>query len=314
MLGAVGSDTQATGGQVPGADPLHDPFLDLETIERVVAMADIVERNRTITRGYHALSEAVAALLGRTDANWLSFGQWASAEAGRAIRGESIPGLARPLIGGVIERAVAGGNAAVFGDVGPPFARFVVAFRDRPSAQHDPVEAAAILEALSAAPELRESDDLRHAFAAYTDVLLLGSTSPDRAARRARRMLVANVSVGAAEQVVADPFVKAAIPGRSILAVIATAHLGIHLPDASLALDRDVPPPAYLGGAQFPPELDVLDDPDLRALAARFEQDPSSTADSDARDWEDYRERMGFIFTFLRAYQRDPALFAMPAD
>lgn len=299
---------------MPHADPLHDPFLDLETIGRVVTMADVVERNRAITRGYHALSEAVAALLGRSDANWLTFGQWASAEAGRAIRGESIPALARPLLGGAIERAVAGGNAAVFGDVGPPFARFVVAFRDHPSAQHDPGEAAAILEALFATPELRESVDLRDAFAAYVDVLLLRHTSPDLAARRAQRMLVANVSVGAAEQVVADPFVKAAIPGRSIVAVIATAHLGIHLPDASLALDRDVPPPAYLGGAQFPPELAALDDPDLCALAARFGQDPSSAADSDAPDWEDYQERMGFIFTFLRAYQRDPALFVMPTD
>lgn len=299
---------------MPRSDPLHDPFLDLETIGRVVAMPDIVERNRAITHGYHVLSEAVAALLGRTDANWLTFGQWASAEAGRAIRGESIPGLARPLMGREIERAVAGGNAAVFGDVGPPFARFVVAFRDHPSAQHDPVEAAAILEGLSAAPELRDSEDLRHAFAAYADVLLLGNTSPDLAARRAQRILVANVSVGAAEQVVADPFVKAAIPGRSILAVIATAHLGIHLPGASLALDRDVPPPTYLGGAQFPPELVVLDDPELRALAARFGQDLASAANSDAPDWEDYRERMGFIFTFLRCYQCDPALFAMPAD
>ncbi len=269
MLGAVGSDTQTTGGEVPGADPLHDPFLDLDRIGRVVAMADVVERNRAITRGYHALSEAVTTLLGRTDANWLTFGQWASAEAGRAIRGESIPGPARPFLGREIERAVAGGNAAVFGDVGRPFARFIVAFRDHPSARHDPVEAAAILEALSDTPELRDSDDLRQAFAAYADVLLLGSTSPDLAARRAQRMLVANVSVGAAEQVVADPFVKAAIPGRSIVAVIATAHLGIHLPDASLALDRDVPPPAYLGGAQFPPELVVLDDPDLRGAGCQ---------------------------------------------
>lgn len=294
-------------------DPLATPYLDPATIARVVAMPDPIARNHAITRGYHALSEAVAALLGRTDANWLTFGQWASAEAGRSIRGENLPGLARMLLGREVSAAVAAGNAAVFEDVAPPFARFIVVFRDDPAARTDPVRAAAVLERLSDDPQLAASEDLRRAFAAYVDALLLGADrSPEAAIRRARRMLVANVSVGAHEQIVADDHVRAAVPGRSIVAVAATATLQLTLPDGALRLSDDVPPPPYLDGAAFPAALIDLEDEDLLALAHRFGQDPSSAIHSDAPNWEDYRERMGFIFTFLRAWQQDPGLFALP--
>jgi hypothetical protein len=221
------------------------------------------------------------------------------------------------MLGHEIEAAVAGGNGAVFGDVGPPFARFVMAFRDDPPGPRDPARAAATLAELCSHPELLASPDMTRAFRAYADALLMpdaddADAGTNAAHGRAQRMFAANVSIGAAEQRVADPYVRAAIPGRSLMAIVATAHLGIHLPDAALALDRDVPAPAYLGGPPFPAPLMELDDSDALALAAEFGQDPTSAARSHAPDWEIYRERMGFIFTFIRAYQRDPALFAMP--
>jgi len=125
-------------------------------------------------------------------------------------------------------------------------------------------------------------------------------------------MLVANASVGAHEQRVADPFVRAAIPGRWISAVVATSHMGLRLPAGVLELDRDVPPPPYLGGAAFPPALAELDDGEALALVARFRLEAGSAAGSGAPDWESYEERMGFIVTLLRAYQCDPALFSLP--
>jgi hypothetical protein len=57
-----------------------------------------------------------------------------------------------------------------------------------------------------------------------------------------------------------------------------------------------------------------LDDPDLHQLAGRFGQDLHSAVHSDAPNWESYDERMGYIFTFLRAYQQDAAMFEMPGD
>jgi hypothetical protein len=290
-------------------DPLATPYLDPAYVARVVAQPDPLARNAAITRGYHALSEAVAALLGRDHANWLTFGQWASAEARESIDGTGVPPLARPFFGEEIARAVAAGNAAIFGDVAPPFIRFVTLFAACRRSGANVTEARA---ALLADPQVAASEDLVRAFGAYADALELRLDGDPAPRRRAARMLVANVSVGAHEQRVADPYVRAAIPGRWISAVVATSHMGLRLPEGTLALHRDVPPPPYLGGAMFPPDLVHLDDVDALALARRFGQDPESAVDSDAPDWESYGERMGFIFTLLRAHQCDPALFGLP--
>jgi hypothetical protein len=298
-------------------DPLATPYLDPAVVARVVAMEDVLARNAAITRGYHELARAVGAVLGRDQANWLVFGQWASAEARRSILGESVPGPLRRLLADGVAGAVASGNAAVFGDVAPPFIRFVRAFAD-PAVGADHGRAAAALAGLGEDPQLAASEDLRRAFTAYADAVVLaaaaaaGDPDPTLRHRRAERIFVANVSVGAHEQVVADPFVRAAVPGRSLLAVAATSHLGLRIPEGLLELDRDVPPPAYLGGAQFPTELAVLEDTEALALAVRFGQDPGSAAHSDAPDWESYEERMGFIFTLLRSHQADSSLFDLP--
>ena len=292
---------------------VHAEILDEDVIASIVSIDDPVDRNEAITAGYHALAIAMADVVGRDNANWLCFGQWASAEAGRAIRGETVPALLRPLIGEDVAAAVAAGNAAVFGDVAPPFIRFVRAFSAVPQAAHDSAVAHAVLAELHAHPQLAASADLRRAFAAYTEAVLLRVEAGVAAAkRRAERMLVANASVGAHEQIVADPHVRAAIPGHSIVAIAATAHLGIRIPDGFLELHEDVPLPGYLDGAPFPPALTELEDPDLHELAERFGQDLGSGIHSDAPNWESYDERMGYIFTFLRAYQQDGAMFDMP--
>jgi hypothetical protein len=314
------TDTAAGGS-------LATPYLDLETIDRVVRMPDPLARNAAITRGYHALSEAVAALIGRRHANWLTYGQWASAEARRSISGEAVPAAVRRFVGAEVAEAVAAGNATIFEDVAPPFVRFVRAFAGNRGAGArgvgvgaDADAVRALLGDLLADPQVAASADLTRAFGAYVDAMLMGgddtATGDEAAAavehRRAQRILVANVSIGAHEQLVADPFVRAAIPGRWIVAIAATSHLGIRIPEGTLELSRDVPPPPYLHGALFPPELIHLDDPEAVALAARFGQDAESASGSDAPDWESYRERMGFIFTLLRAHQRDPSLFDLP--
>ena len=116
------------GEPEPTVDPLATPYLETAEIERVAGIADPLERNAAITRGYHALSEAMAAILGRDHANWLTFGQWASAEARRSISGEAVPAALRSLVGEGVTNAVADGNAAIFSDVAPPFIRFVRMF------------------------------------------------------------------------------------------------------------------------------------------------------------------------------------------
>ncbi|MEI7745837.1 MAG: hypothetical protein WCK58_19035, partial [Chloroflexota bacterium] len=200
-------------------DPLATPYLDPGHVAGVVALPDPLARNAAITRGYHDLSEAVAELLGRDHANWLTFGQWASAEARESIDGRAVPAIVRPFFGHEVATAVANGNAVIFGDVALPFVRFVQLYAGV-RAGDDP---AAARSTLLADPLVTASEDTRRAFAAYADAWdLLAAGDPDPRAR-AERMLVANVSVGAHEQRVADPFVRAAIPGRWISAIIATA-------------------------------------------------------------------------------------------
>ena len=43
-----------------------------------------------------------------------------------------------------------------------------------------------------------------------------------------------------------------------------------------------------------------------------YGQDAHSARHSDAPTWESWRERMGYISCFFRAYQQDPALFDLP--
>jgi len=291
------------------ARPLETAYLDPGHVRRVVADPDALARNEAITRGYHELSEATAGLLGRDHANWLTFGQWASAEARRSIDGRAVPAAVRPFFGHEIAAAVGAGNAAIFADVAPPFIRLVQVFT---AAGADPAAVARARATLLDDPSIAASEDLARAFRAYADALQLRLAGDPDPVRRAQRMLVANASVGAHEQRVADPYVRAAIPGRWISAIVATSHLGLRIPEGVLELHRDVPPPAYLGGAQFPATLRTLVDPEAVALAQRFGQDLDSADASDAPDWESYDERMGFIFTLLRSHQCDPALFALP--
>jgi hypothetical protein len=295
-------------------DPLSSPYLDPEYVAQVVSNPDIVERNRQITRGYHELACAVGEILGRESANWLCFGVFASAEAGRAIRRESVPGFARPIVGRLVSEAVARGNAAVFGDVALPFARFVVSFADARIGSAVPSEARVrtILGELCAHAQLCDNADLTLAFVAYADALLLRDVPGEEAAtRRAQRMLVGNAATGAHEQMVVDPYVRQAIPGRAILPLLGTAAMGLRMPQGMLELDKDVPAAVYLNGAVFPTALITLVDADALALAARFGQDPESTRYSNAPNWESYLERMGYIFTLLRVFQQDPHIFDM---
>jgi hypothetical protein len=292
--------------------PLETPYLDPAHVARVVTLDDLLERNAAITHGYHSLSEAVATILGRQHANWLTFGQWASAEARASIAGQTVPAPLRHLLAEHVSEAVAQGNAAIFGDVAPPFIRFVTLYRYPGRLAPGLAARQALRAQLLADPTISRSADLLTAFGAYADVAdLLATDDPDPRSLAAR-MFVANVCVGAHEQLLADPFIRVAIPGRWFTAIVATSQMRLLLPDRELALDRDVPHPAYLDGEMFPEPLRELDDPDATALARRFRQQIDSASRSDAPDWEDFEERMGFIFTLFRAYQCDPTLYAMP--
>ena len=69
-----------------GAELDLGPAPDAVEIARIVARDDPVQRNLEITLGYYRLSHALRRRLGPEDANWCTFGVWASRRAGRTIR------------------------------------------------------------------------------------------------------------------------------------------------------------------------------------------------------------------------------------
>lgn len=279
-----------------------------ERLELIRAMDDPAARNVEITRCYCDLSTELAVVLGRSDLNWFSFGAWASATAGHAIRGESLP-----VDWGTSEN-VAAGNLAIIVDVAPPFIRWLAEIERGGGATGDSLTRTLAAPMFDAAPQLAASltayqlaIDLRGASDEGDDIDL----EAERAA--AQLVLLGNVLMGAHEQQLVDRFIDAAMPLGGLFGLVTTQFISIETPDGPIDVCRDVPSPGYLAGARFPPVLDPLSNADLVGLAVRFGQSVADdVSTSNALSWEDYDERMGFILTFFRAYQRDERFFLLP--
>ena len=105
------------------------------------------------------------------------------------------------------------------------------------------------------------------------------------------------------------------LPLGGLFGLVTTRFVHILTPDGPLDVCRDVVAPSYLGSALFPAPLELLDNPDLCALCEHFGQSTrADAAASNALEWEDFDDRMGFILTFFRAYQRDARFFEVPAE
>ena len=258
---------------------------------------DPVHRNRLITAAYDDLSRETASVLGEVDANWLTFGKWASFTAGRFIRGEGAP--VRWGAGKVAE-----GNIAIICDIAPQFVRFLE-LADADSA-HD-------LAALVASDDLlgRNPNSLE-AFSSYAEALRIDNDLDD--AGSAQAMLRGNLLVAHHEQSLADDFVDDAMPLGGLFGVIATRFVTLDLPEGTLDLSQPVPRPRYLHGDRWPLALSEISDVRLNELVRSYGHEWGMTDGSAATTWEVFNERMGYIAQFFRAYQRDPSLRAPMTD
>lgn len=82
------------------------------------------------------------------------------------------------------------------------------------------------------------------------------------------------------------------------------------MPDRVLELGRDVSHPELID--MFPPELDTIENPELRALLYELDFTPNTTRGSAAGNWGDLAERMNFVVDFFRTYQQDKTLLQAP--
>ena len=253
----------------------------------------MVLRNRLITSAYDDLSRETATLLGEVDANWLTFGKWASFTAGRFIRGEGTP--VRWGAGKVAE-----GNAAIICDIAPRFVRFL---------ELADVESSDDLATLVASDDLiGQEPTTLEAFTSYAEALGIDNDLDDPGSAQA--MLRGNLLVAPHEQSLADDFVDDAMPLGGLFGVITTRFVTLEIPEGSLDLSQPVPFPQYLHGERWPPALAEISDARLKSLAQSYGHEWQSTQGSAATTWEVFDERMGYIAQFFRAYQRDPSLRA----
>jgi hypothetical protein len=163
-----------------------------------------------------------------------------------------------------------------------------------------------------------EAPDLALALTAYQaalEALLVTDAEPgpdvDRAV--AELVLLGNVRVAAHEQRVADSLIDRAMPLGGLFGLVTTRFVHVVTPDGPLDVCRDVPRPSYLDGRRYPVALDQLTNEDLCELARRFHQSiGADVGSSDAATWESFEERMGYIFTFFRAFARDIRFFDVP--
>jgi hypothetical protein len=211
-----------SGGGVPAPGSYPTPT----DVDRIAGMKDPVERNYAITQGYHDLSNALGDLLGRENANWSTFGVWASKQAGSTIRKEDAPelivkaldnhegvtkaldgvnkvlkGVGLPTIPNVGEllgkgdklmdtmsSAIADGNREVFAEIGREFSVFVETFKG--DTQYDQKKVDAYLAHFKP-----EQKGLRDAFSNYAKAMF--EKDPNK---KAELMLLGNNQIGLHEQ------------------------------------------------------------------------------------------------------------------
>lgn len=261
---------------------------------------DPVARNRLITRCYRDLALALAEVVGRRDLTWFAFGAWASGTAGATIRRES-----RLIDRGAAEN-IAAGNLAIIADVAPA----ALAWLREVERAGSPTEQA--LRRTLDDPLFETAPRLTMAIRCFHEVAALYG-DPTRAKDAAELMLLANLRIGEHEQALVDTFIDDAMPLGGPFGLITTRFVAITTPDGDLDVCRDVPAPAYLAPEVFPATLCDLVHADLLAACSAYGQSPGrDTSASNALIWEDFDDRMGFILTFLRAYQQDARYFDVP--
>jgi hypothetical protein len=274
-------------------------------LDRILQLDDAVARNRLITQCYRDIADQLAAVVGRRDLNWFAFGAWASGTAGAAIRGEGIP------VDFGTSRNVGAGNLAIIADVAPAAMRWLDEIERDGSATPEALERALADPIFERAPKLGEAIRCYHEAA-----LLLPSADTDPACDKAAAefVLLGNLHMGEHEQTVVDGFIDAAMPLGCLFGLVTTRFIAIETPDGKVDVCCDVLAPPYLVNAIFPSVLLTLEHADLLAACVALEQSSGSdTSASNAVRWEDYDDRMGFILTFFRAYQRDSRFFDVPA-
>ncbi|MGH8079297.1 MAG: hypothetical protein ACREP7_01900, partial [Lysobacter sp.] len=308
--------------------------------ELLLAYPDRMERNERVTQQYFQLSNQMSDIVGKDNANWATFAQWASDEIGRNLDGGL--GIALGDIGGDPKYWLSVGNSMLISDIGPSFQHFVDTFgggknRDMSFEQFwssfESKHADSNLTYVGAGkdPEL----DMKNAFKAYYDAMHLKDgeaaiTDPTKLAQsqdqRAQLMLYGNSLVGLQEQYIVDHEISEGMNALGDLGISAVNPWGaghpwidFHLPGqgghGERRIDTDLDMPNSPTRVNFDQEFVTADGRKINLgdeMRTRLNgldgnpnnEDETDPANSGTHHWEEYSQRMGTIYHLFANYQR----------
>lgn len=314
--------------------------------ELLLAYPDRLERNEQVTRQYKELSDGMAGIVGKDNANWASFAVSASDEIGRNLKGAVGIELSE-AVGGDPRYWLSVGNSRLVSDIGPGFEYFVSTFKDGKNRDmsfddfYKGFEEKWGGRGISYLDGKRDPElDMKNAFKAYYDAMKLNDReqmsplSPagraDLAEQRGKLMLYANTLVGLQEQEIVQPEIE---NGLSVLGITNPGGSGawgidLHIPEGKdgRKFDTDIDQSntanrVNLGGGTFTTVDGKTIDLD-RAIRDRLNgldgdagnEDEANVANSGTDHWESYSQRMGYIYHLFANQQRNPAMFNDPRD
>lgn len=314
--------------------------------ELLLAYPDRLERNEQVTRQYKELSDGMAGIVGKDNANWATFAVSASDEIGRNLKGAVGIELSE-AVGGDPRYWLSVGNSRLVSDIGPGFEHFVETFKDGKNRDMSFDEFYQGFEdkwggrGISYLDGKRDPElDMKNAFKAYYDAMKLndreqrgtmsGADRAESAEQRGKLMLYANTLVGLQEQEIVQPEIE---NGLRVLGMVNPGGKGawginLHTPEGKdgRQFDTDIdqtnePNRVNLGGGTFTTvdgrkidleqtirdRLNGLDD-DLN------NEDETDVVHSGTDHWESYSQRMGYIYHLFANQQQNPAMFKDPRD
>lgn len=270
-----------------GLGPAGSTFTQLELLTK---FPDPAIRNYMVTEQYSRLSHGMEELI-PGQANWATYGTWASKQAGSAIRGELMGGLSSLDPG--VAAAISHGNTLVATEIAPVFGAFIDTLKSNPSASFDDVWRAA---------GNPDKPLLREAFQNYYEAFQLQRSGGSSDAI-AERMLTGNALVGQHEQTqlqadIDDSMGMDTALGRIPLAQVMASTMTLELPGRTLNLGQDLT-------GQYPPELATLSLERAQELARQY----GGLTGTGTDNWPDLQQRMEYIFNLFRVTQQDPSRF-----
>lgn len=288
-------------------------------IDSIARVKDPAVRNLQITQKYGELARDTRNVIGADGgANWAAWATWASKQAGVTIRQEDLGTAGRfaaRALGGIAGRTymdsvsaqIAGGNKAVFAEIGKEFSRFNETFRG--DTKFDQAKLDGYLGGFRRGSVKKGGQDLlRQAFTNYHSAKFEKDVD-----KKKELMFLGNAQIGQHEQTRLQPYIEGAMAWGT-RGLTTEMMMKLKVPNGrggmeNLALGSDVP---KFNGRNAPQALGWLDNPTARNLVKTLDANPWSLQGSGSDNWVDFGDRMNYIVDLFRSRHDNAGVYDAP--